>query len=69
MQIINILKKKAPCLVNEDIVLTEIEKDIYDDFDYSRWAKPNLEKLDACIKHYVEHCDAQFVADDEDFTE
>ena len=54
----NILKKHPPCFANNDIVPSDIEKDGFEDF--SLWAHPNIEKLDACIKFYVEHHDDQF---------
>lgn len=63
----NILKKNPPCFANNDIVLSDIEKDDFADFHL--WAIPNLEKLDACVRYFVEHHDDQFAVDNEGLIE
>ena len=63
----NILKKNPPCLQHGDVVLTDLEED--GEAFSSEWAQPNLEKLDACVKHYIENHSVQYEAHEEGFLE
>ena len=61
------MKKNPPCFANNEIVPSDIEKDEF--VDFHKWAIPNLEKLDACIRYFVEHHDDQFMFANEGMVE